>query len=341
MPRDSQTDLQKASRATFFRRQKEVRSLQTAARAATASNVADLAGNSMQPGYPFDPADLDDSNVPLGESSSAFQLDNEPSSEQIRPPTSQTSRESPIETICLKVLDFYNKHKLTNTALDDFLEIISFSLKLVKPEVSFPNSIYLFKKFLNLNLHKEFFFKTKCCSFEIENFKQIGEIACGTCNVKISQREIAMQRNYFFRYHLREQLRFLLNLYGLAEPVLSEVNINTPYDGLVYRQFIDENPGKTICFMKFFCDGAELYRLSKTSAWTLFVMIDALRTGQIQNKIFLNSCFVGTTKPDVHFFLRELIAELNDLWANGIYIESVDSYVHPIMIFCFLDAGAR
>lgn len=362
MVREFIQDLNKASRSTQFRRQNQLRAQ---CRATQASNAPTVLNANPAPDHRAsslgswrisdDEGDLEidsiahqtatsssNTNLPTHSASIASSPTNQPPSPSALPSNRALPQPvlNPVDKICEKVLQFYNKHKCTNSALNDLLQLIEFVLKSAQSSLNFPRSLYLFKLYLKLNLNKTFYFKTACCSAEIVNFKQLDKIVCVLCNVEISRREIIMARNYFFRYSIGEQIKFLVNIYGLAAPVFSSTKICTPYDGLLYREILNENLNKKVVFLKFYSDGVELYRSSKTQAWPLFVKIDALRTEE-KNKIFLNSCFVGTGKPEPHFFLRELIRELNELWTNGVYIEKLNEIIYPAMSYFFLDAGAR
>lgn len=180
----------------------------------------------------------------------------------------------------------------------------------------------------------KFGFTTKCCSTKLLLKKtEIGN--CPNCNQLIKKIDIVTSNEYFFKNNLTSQLNYLLNNYDLMPECIHPTKFKSFYDSEFYRKIkLTKGENSTIILLDSNTDGVEIS--SETDIWPLFFNILNLKS-PIGIKIFLNSCFKSKKKPDLDFFLNDVIKELNQLFNEGIFIKRYNKRV--FVVCCTILAG--
>lgn len=235
------------------------------------------------------------------------------------------------------ILRLIADHNLTNKCTQDVLNILKFYDK-NRDKLKIPNSVYLLKKNLDIDLDTKYGFRTECCGTEMFlNKKEFKNKKCSNCNLFIDSKEILLSNNYFFQYSLVKQVVFLVNHYGLKKEQTSKNSICSFYDSKKFKNFKDLNPGKIIAVLSADSDGVPVSK--KVQVWPNFLEIKNLDTS-IDKRIFLNSCFKVNGKPKLDFFLRNFIRELNIL-SKGVYIDRYKTEVFFSLHNYLFDSVAR
>lgn len=216
--------------------------------------------------------------------------------------------------------------------ISDFLEIINYVVDNKQEIDSLPFSTsYKFINFKSLNLDKTYFFKTKCCGKFVNNFKQFKKDEPSCCGKIISHRSIISSKIYAFKFNLGQIIQLLLGKFGIENepdylsrsPVYQKLKSLKPLNRLILISFIDAIP------------------VSKNVAiYNFFVKINNLNA-PLKNRIFLYGSYIYHSEPDVNFFMKPFIKELNELFKSGIMINNQETIVFPVLFVSLLDSGAR
>lgn len=107
-------------------------------------------------------------------------------------------------------------------------------------------------------------------------------------------------------------------------------------DGQTYRRHQQSKTSRRVLSLTIFADGV---KCEDTAFTTLIVKVNDLDC-DIRSKTFLNGAALGI-KPNLNQFLNELVADLKELWMNGIEAEKYGERVYPFMQDFILDGKAR
>lgn len=225
------------------------------------------------------------------------------------------------------LLDMYVIDNITNSQLTKIIKLVNAALNNKEQIKYFPKSIYQLKNFYELNLSKNFSFVTRCCNFSVKNFKSMDKIKCGDCGADYTIRNILAKKNYSFRFSITEMLKILLNYFDLSYS----------YPGKIFEKFL--NLKKDICSLTIFIDGVRM-PFGKFQLYNLFVKVNNLDT-DVYTKSFLLSAFVGDSKPLVNFYLDDIIVEINHLFDNGIFVKKYNKVIYPVVTVNLFDLVAR
>ena len=166
-----------------------------------------------------------------------------------------------------------------------------------------------------------------------------GKKVCPHCASNLLPSDI-MASDHFFCFNLTELIKLKLEKTALADQLASPDRYSNYSDGHEYLKIIQSRPGKKVITLQISCDGVEISDLSKKQIWPLFVKINELDLAE-DRKVFLYSCHIGRSKPDVEFYLDNLVRELNDLNETGVFIERLNEIVYPVLLNCLFDLPAR
>uniref|UniRef100_A0A6V7IHC1 Transposase domain-containing protein n=1 Tax=Bracon brevicornis TaxID=1563983 RepID=A0A6V7IHC1_9HYME len=250
------------------------------------------------------------------EEETQFQFDDEPGDDHSAEPLYPNSPISVGESIMM-ILQFYLRHKISNSALGDLLELI----KLHCPG---PNqcikSLYFFRKWLqsyNVELQLKKHYYCKACSHLIEDLME----QCPQCE--------GSDITYFITIPVESQLKeffarpgFYYNLQYRFNRVKEDINgLEDIYDGQVYERYMsdvndfDLKSPSNISFM-WNSDGVPLFKSSQFSIWPLFLKINELPPKK-RNKppnMLLAGLWFGSKKPDANIFLEPLRNSMTHLY---------------------------
>ncbi|XP_071855403.1 uncharacterized protein [Apostichopus japonicus] len=240
--------------------------------------------------------------------------------------------------LLLLVMAFVLKHQLTGTCLEDLLSL----LNLMVPG-SIVLSKYLFQKqFLKCanNIQKHFF--CNCCLVYLGENPDID--SCPDCSTSFNLKKSEKKGNYFLYVPIEDQLKTLLARDGISEAIgkgsTSEGVYNDIYSGSMYKEmFSDSHHSSINLSILWNCDGVPLFKSSKTSIWTIQVIINELPKHIRAKHILLCGIWIGNDKPRMDMFLRPFVEELRKLGTDGIVWKNKHGRVYSAVSSC--DAVAR
>ena len=242
--------------------------------------------------------------------------------------TNDGSSSSGLSELSMKIVnelvEMWANNRITKAALSTCLKLIDLAAKNPDQMVGFPPTFYKLEKVLKSPLSAQYHVLTDCCKKPVSNYKNLDRIRC-ECGSVLAPRSVIPMKDRFFRFSLKQQLSKLLNTFALSNS----------YPGEIFEKFLDLK--KEICSITIFTDGVPLS--NGNGIWTLFVKVNNLEC-PINSKVFLNSCYYGSSKPVVEFFVKDLIEELNSLYAEGILLRN-GKRVFVVLTLFLLDSAAR
>lgn len=238
------------------------------------------------------------------------------------------------------IMNFKLQFNINNQATDSLLKLINNIAHLKGHENIVPNSLYLLKQDFELvdNLNFKIGFDCLLCKNEVlitENDQN-----CPNCNEELNKRSI-LNGDHFIQYDLEQQLSLLLNNKPIAlRQSSSEEFISSIFDGEVYKDYINLKNESNIILLTLFSDGVRIFKSSSNEIWPIFIKVHNIIGGEV-DKVFLSSNFYGGTKPNVDFYLEQLISSFNNMFENGIYIDQIKTRVYPMLILNVFDLPAK
>ena len=235
------------------------------------------------------------------------------------------------------------KHSLTKALMDNVLKFVNSISVLVFDSKLLPDSYYYIEKTLAIKddpLKHSIGFICQNCNKQILILRK-DAVQCPLCKTKLKFRRI-LNNEYFFQNDIEIQLRLLLESKKLIERTSQEESdlISTIFDGSVYKEYQNLKRNKSIIILTAFSDGVSISKSSKFNVWPIFIKLNDLSCSQEQ-KTFLYANYYGESKPDINFFLRDLISSLNRMFNEGIYINKLQTTVYPMLIVSIFDTPAR
>lgn len=253
------------------------------------------------------------------------------------------TRDQIIEKFSRDLLRIKLKHSYDKSGIDDILGLINRTSRELKQEPFLPNSYYLVEKKADF---KDDFLKTTygfiCMHCKIQiNLKQEDKI-CPSCHEVIVKNEL-MKIDHFFRFDVEQMIQMILENVRIQEEDSNTSGfIKSMSDGLVYKEYKSlKSSEERIITIVLSSDGMKPFgNASEFEVWPLFLRINELDC-PLFDKTFLFANFYGKKKPDVSFYLDNLIDTLSDLFNRGIYVERLKCKVYPMLIVNVFDYPAR
>lgn len=136
-------------------------------------------------------------------------------------------------------------------------------------------------------------------------------------------------------------LRYLLEKKELLK-ISDEISesISSIFDASVFRKYSQLKQSDQIILLTVYSDGVEIEKSSSKQGWPIWIKVHNIKSSE-EDKIFLYSNFYGDCKPELTFYLKSLVDELNFLFINGIFIEKLNSKVYPMVVCCLFDMPAK
>lgn len=252
-----------------------------------------------------------------------------------------------------KIFLLYNKFKLNNVVVNEFLRIIKYiSSNKDKNFDDLPGSFYSLKKHYISNIEVQYGFKTSCCNqYILVKKDDKNEFYCGNCKISMKSNKIFHEQDYFFHLDLRTIITLLIHAFKLIPVKFSENNkIETYYDSQVYKELEKLRPNGKLLLLTLFIDGVEISSTSiikdkksdntpKNEVWPVFFKCLNLNTSD-NNKTFLSSSILSQESyPSANIYLQNIVQQLNDLFLNGIQFE--DQVIYPVLFNLIADSPAR
>ena len=241
------------------------------------------------------------------------------------------------------LLAFVVRHKLTNEAISDLLYLIDHLCP--KPNRCC-KTLYKFKKFFSFLV-----VPFNCCYYCSQCFNPISDMtsrACAVCKAIINS---VKDLSYFIHIPISEQIKslfarkhFLSNLLHRFTRVKQNQDcFEDIYDGLLYRKLMSPNrilSSQNNISLTWNIDGLPVFNSSKFSLWPCYFIVNELpyRLRLLKENIIIGGLWFGEVKPNMHVFLKPIIAELATLERDGIEVQS-PSTPHPFVSKVILLAG--
>ena len=224
-------------------------------------------------------------------------------------------------TALLLIMSFTLKHNLTDVALHDLLQLISYFIP--KPNI-LVTSVYNFKKIFKFNQqNSSLIYYCKNCQASFENSLNL---ECQLCGTERSS------KCYFVTLPIKKQIEQMFSRHGFFEAIkhwfyckVAPDLIADVYDGALYRALSRPGEFLNLAFHISFqwnTDGVPLFRSSSYSMWPMYFKINELpqrmRNG-LNNKILAGMWF-GNIKPSINTFLKPLCLALKELYTEGVQV---------------------
>lgn len=255
------------------------------------------------------------------------------------------------DKVIKEILKIVLENNLSKNATESILNLLNFVKTISRdknqPELKIPNSLYQLKKEVKINLTQKFGFFCKDCesliNFEISNdLEQIkNEIKCTnpSCSKVIKKRDIICSKNYYSIFNIEQLIECIFDNYNIIPAKFSET-IDTFFDGKIYKYFYELLKDKQMVSLMFFSDGVPVFNSNKTQLYPIFMKVNEIDSS-IENKIFMVGCYVTTSKPDVNFFLKHVVNDLNRIFNDGVFINRLNIRVYPVVMNFLFDVVAR
>ena len=227
-----------------------------------------------------------------------------------------------LVTSLLLIMSFALKHNLTDAALQDLLQLISYFIP--KPNICV-TSLHSFKKTFNATQLKSTCFHY--CKSSLENMLTLQCPLCGTDQDS---------KSYFISLCIKEQLQNLFGRPGFFTAIQHRFSRNTSpevigdvYDGALYNALFSAGGFlSSACNISFQwnTDGVSLFPSSSYSMWPMYLKINKLpqrMRNSLNNKILAGVWF-GSTKPSINTFLKPLCQAMKELYSLGVEVHPPD-----------------
>lgn len=231
-----------------------------------------------------------------------------------------------VHTTLLLILAFVLSHNLTNQALSDLLSLLN--VILLQPH-HLPTSTYKFYKYLKINKAEATrHYYCSACETPLEP----GAEVCpnGSCRQQVLQNtpyflQLSLEQqiqNLFKRPHFYEQIQ-----HRFEQTKQSDRNIEDIYDGEVYKELAQ--PGRVLSFpsnvsLLWNTDGIPVFKSSNYAVWPLYFVVNELpyKLRMRKQNILLGGLWFGSSKPNMHVFLRPFWKALSRLELHGTVVQA-------------------
>jgi len=243
----------------------------------------------------------------------------------------------------IMLLSFIYRHHLTNTAVEDLLDLLALLCPGCLPATKFLLMKGLFSRNNCLERHV---FCSVCFAY-VTKYADCSAIdKCPYCDSAFSCEQSIKDGNFFLYMPIENQLQALLSKY---EPVkksgaVQSHNLNSVLTGNVMKNNLsDGNISDTDITLIWNTDGAPVFSSSKKSIWPLQACVNEI-SPRCKDNLLLIGLWFGTQKPRPHTFLKPFVDELQHLGSSGMHYtnpngESVYSKVFALC--CSTDSCAR
>ncbi|XP_065211071.1 uncharacterized protein LOC135839119 [Planococcus citri] len=227
----------------------------------------------------------------------------------------------------LLIISFAIRHKLTDTAIQDLLELINILI----PHSALSRSRHLFlKKFdskENVKMMKKFY--CSVCNTSIPADSKI----CGECNHNCSS-------DFFYYFPIEDALTEFVN----SPDYLIMVN-RRKYSDVNDSSYVknNKNIATTDITIQFNTDGVSPHHQSSASQslWPLQVMINNLPLALKRKYLLLCGLWFSATKPPMNLYLKYFVEEMCKLHKDGILRKNDGIMVRVHVVVCVCDSVAR
>lgn len=234
------------------------------------------------------------------------------------------------ETVVLIILEFYLRHNLTWTALDDLLSLINRIQKMGKAVV--PRSKYLFQKILPKTEAPIYHYYCKKCTSYVGEEKQLIKelhaanklsakvktklVKCGNCQYEFNLKS-KTEAAFFVQLKLKPQLENIVRKFKDNFTTGTKTNDNTSYDdvtcGKYYKSVKQKIPD--LLSLTFNTDGVKIFNSrKKSSLWPLLMVVNEVPK---EHRFKRENMVVGGlwygNDPDFNMYLKPLIDDLTDI----------------------------
>ena len=250
----------------------------------------------------------------------------------------QLTHADKVQLASRKLIQLKLKNGITKVAVNDFLNFHSFCSELFGYENAMPTTFQTLETkadFGQLNYKIGF----DCPGCEFKCLISSDDKYCSNCGQKFEFRTI-MASNHFFVYDLHQMISLILEKKELKEPVFNDESIMSFCDGEKYRVLVNSKPGEKVITIQTSSDGVALSDCSNIQIWTLFFKINELDVKE-DDKVFLFGCYIGDKKPEVDYYLDQLVSELNEFYDDGLFVQKLNQTVYPLALNCILDLPAK
>ena len=259
-------------------------------------------------------------------------------------PTDQPSQQEIDRFIAESIAELKLKHTLTKSSITSFLKLFNAVAKKVFNSSLFPDSYYLIEKILGLNqdeLGVLIGFTCKQCEDNVLVRKFSKDVRCQSCDFEHDPREI-INGDHFFQFDLLKPLTRLLETKPLRDLNSSTNNetISSIFDGDVYKEYLSSYPDKKIIALTLFSDGLQVSSTSSDNLHPIFIRVNDIDSS-LDEKTFLYSCYYGSSKPPLDFYVNHLIESLLELFEVGIHVPKLNCKVFPMLTCSIFDTPAR
>lgn len=243
----------------------------------------------------------------------------------------------------LAVMSFIIRHSLTNTCVEDLLELID----LICPN-TLPKTRYLLYKNIKLGSEhcKAHLFCEHCLTYicvysGIREHKQ-----CPGCDAQMDTDQIFKKGCFFLYISIEHQLKVLLPKFEgqlVKKSVqLQNPNLVSPLNGRAMREYMEggliTDDDITLLWN---CDGAPVFKSSSRSIWPIQLTVNEIQQAPHANKILAGLWF-HREKPPNHTLFKPFVEEMTRLGTHGfewgrIQVRKSRAFV----LCCTSDACAR
>lgn len=243
---------------------------------------------------------------------------------------------------------FATRHNLSDTALNDLLELIQ--LHLPENNLAETNSRTLKESCGFDSSYLEYHLYCDGCKKLFDTESEL----CSTPGC-IGTKNDRQCKNYFVTGRVSIQLREILERAGVWKSIkefesVEAENISDIVTGCEYKRL--KEPGGFLyktsnITLSLFVDGVPLFKSSSTSIWPVYLLINEIPRKERFNKknMLLWGVWQGIGKPKMNMFLRPLVRDLLDLYQDGLTFICPDTQVQvttkAMLIIATMDLQAR
>ena len=241
------------------------------------------------------------------------------------------------------LLAFIVRHKLTNEAIADLLYLIDHLCP--KPN-RYCKTLYKFKKFFSFLV-----LPFNCYYYCAQCVNPISDMALRSCNICKAVINSVKDLGYFIHIPISEQIKTLFArkhfytnlLHRFTRVILNQDCFEDIYDGLLYKKLMLPNGilnSQNNISLTWNIDGLPVFSSSKFSLWPCYFVVNELpyQLRLLKENMIIGGLWFGEEKPNMHVFLKPIIAELATLERDGIEVQS-PSIPHPFVSKVILLAG--
>lgn len=229
---------------------------------------------------------------------------------------------------------FYLKHRLSQTALDDFLKV----LLVASPDLAHEKDIkspYLFlKKYNQLKEGLRRIFPCKVCLKPLSNGTDGFPTKFQPCG-HVYSKDTA-DGCYTLILPIEPQLRFFVEHYGenltRCNQQTSSTKIGDVPTGYLYKKYQNENLlNENILTLQLNTDGVQIFESSKFEFWPFMEIINEAPYKVRRSNVILHALWYGNKKPPRNVFLDPIIDDLNRVKREKFMVNGRIYSIQPVI----------